>query len=500
MRHRALSLKKPITDQKAAFVLCLFEGAACDKHPLFQFLAPRDREYLSSASKEWKSELYASDLFRMPSSGRSVLMFGLGTKEKWNARFAERSMRSVVMSAKKRRLSKLVVVANDFALSGEGESTRAEHCAANAEIGAYEFNTFLTAPDGGWPSIKEILYAAHEMEGMNHALSVGSLIGERVNEVRELANTPGGRMTPKLLAAHAKKNGKKYGFLVKALGEQHMKKLGMGGVLGVSSGSAEEAQFIIMEYHGTKKKGNPLVFIGKGITFDSGGLQIKPDRYMDEMHMDMSGGASVIGALSAIAALKLPLNCVGIVPAAENMPSGSSYRPGDVLKTLSGKTVEVGHTDAEGRVVLTDALTYAERYEPSLVVDVATLTGAATVVMGRYASLVMSPQKKCADFMLSCGDTSGDTLWQLPLWDDYESHIKGYTGDVTNNSRHREAGTIIGGMFLYQFAKKFPAWAHVDIAATMTGKDDLFLSRGASGIGTRLLIQIARSYHNFTNS
>lgn len=500
MKHRAVSLKKPITDQKAAFIMPLFQDTLCDTHPLFQSLAPRDREYLSSASTGWKAELYASELFRMPSSGRSVLLFGFGTKEKWNSRYAERSMRAVIMTAKKRHLSKLVVVPNDFVLSGEGEATRAEHCAANAEIGAYEFNAFLTAPKEGWPTVKEILYGAHDMSGMQQALSIGTLIGERVNETRELANTPGGHMTPKHLASQAKKNGKKYGFAVKVLGEQKMKQLGMGGILGVSSGSSEEAQFIIMEYFGGKEKSKPFVFIGKGITFDSGGLQIKPDRFMDEMHMDMSGGASVVGAISAVAALKLPINCIGLVPAAENMPSGSSYRPGDVLKTLSGKTVEIGHTDAEGRVILTDALTYAERYNPSLVIDVATLTGAATVVMGRYASIVMSPQQECAEFMLTCGKESGDSLWQLPLWDDYESHIKGYTGDVTNSGRYREAGTIIGGIFLYQFAKKFPAWAHVDIASTMTGKDDLFLSRGASGVGTRLLIQAARDYNKFINS
>lgn len=500
MRHRALSLKKPITDHTVAFVMPLFQEAACEAHPLYQFLAARDREYLTFASKEWKSELYASELFRMPSSGRVVVLLGLGTKERWNTRYAERAMRCVVMIAKKKRLSRIVIVPNDFALAGEGESMRAEHCAANAEIGAYEFITYCTPPDGGWPAIKEILYGAHDMTDMQQALATGALIGERVNETRELANIPGGRMTPKFFASYAKKSGKKYGFAVKVLGEQKMKQLGMGGVLGVSSGSSEEAQFIIMEYFGGKTKQSPFVFIGKGVTFDSGGLQIKPDKFMDEMHMDMSGGASVLGAVSAIAALKLPINCVGLVPAAENMPSGSSYRPGDVLKTLSGKTVEVGHTDAEGRVLLTDALTYAERYHPSLVIDIATLTGAATVVMGRYASLVMSPQQKCSDFLLGCGERSGDTLWQLPLWDDYESHIKGYTADFTNTSRHREAGTIIGGMFLYQFAKKFPLWAHVDIAATMTGKDDLFLSRGASGVGTRLLIQVARDYKNFINS
>ncbi|MBI4250517.1 leucyl aminopeptidase [Candidatus Uhrbacteria bacterium] len=500
MKHRVVSLKKPITDQKAAFVMPLFQDGVCGSHPLFQSLAPSDREYLSFASKEWKAELYSQELFCMPSARRVVLLFGLGSKEKWNARLAERCMRSVIMTAKKKRLSKIVVVPNDFALATEGESVRAEHCAANAEIGAYEFTTYFTQPDDGWPAIKEILYGVHKITGMSEAIATGTVIGERVNEVRELANIPGGHMTPKLLASYARKNGKKYGFAVTVFGEQKMKQLGMGGILGVSSGSSEEAQFIIMEYSAAKKKTKPIVFIGKGITFDSGGLQIKPDRSMEEMHMDMSGGASVIGAISTIASLKLPINCIGLVPAAENMPSGSSYRPGDVVKTLSGKTVEIGHTDAEGRVLLTDALTYAERYEPSLVIDVATLTGAATVVMGRYASLVMSPQEKCAQFMLACGARSGDSLWQLPLWDDYESHIKGYTADVTNSSRYREAGTIIGGMFLHQFAKKFPAWAHIDIASTMSGKDDLFLSRGATGVGTRLLIQVARDFDTFINS
>src|SRR3989338_4656923 len=274
-----------------------------------------------------------------------------------------------------------------------------------------------------------------------------------------------------------------------------MKKLGMGGVLGVASGSTEEPRFIVMEY----KPASPLsvrgtegviVLVGKGVTFDSGGLNIKPSDHIYEMHMDMSGGAAVIHAIAAAAKLGIKRNIVGLIPAVENMPSGSRYHPGDVLKTMSGQTIEVLNTDAEGRVILADALTYAEQYKPKLVVDVATLTGAAKVALGQQASAIFSKDEKILKQVQELGEQSGDYVWPLPLWDEYEQEIKGTFGDWANIGKKRgSGGAIDGAIFLYQFAKKYP-WLHIDMAPRMTANDSEYLAKGAAGAPVRLLIKL----------
>lgn len=481
----------------AASVIGLFDKQTAKNHVFIQKLPAADKEYLMRIDKEIKKDFGILEKIILPSQNRTIYIAGLGEKNKWTYRSFERAVRFLTQGIKKRQSKSFMVCLEDFAVSGVSKERLAEGFASNCELADYEFLTYKQAPKQGWPLLKQVYYFSSDGLDLKKSLALGSLIGRQVNLAREHANTPGGVMTPKRFARAAKDAGKQYGFSVRTLSENQMKKLGMGGVLGVSSGSAELAQFIIMEYKGSGAKKEPLVFIGKGITFDSGGLQIKPSQSMEEMHMDMSGGAAVLSAVSAIAQMKLPIYCIGLVPAVENMPSGASYRPGDLLKTLSGKTIEIGHTDAEGRVILSDALTYAEQYKPKLVVDVATLTGACSVALGHYVSAVLTPQENVAAFMLACGTASGDVLWQLPLWEEYESQVKGYAGDVLNTGRYREAGTIVGAAFLYQFAKKFPAWAHIDIASTMTGKDDIYLSRGASGSGTRLLIEVARRFNEF---
>ncbi len=497
IKHTSVSLEKAPNKTDSVLVFARFEKAACKSHPFFTFLSAEDAKYLLAVEKQTKKDFGTLERVILPSGIRNSFLLGLGAQEKWSYRSFERAVRVLVQGSKKRRLGKLTVLLDDFKVTGLHDEKVVEGFATNIELADYDFLTHREVPKEGWPALWDIFYVSSGNKNYTKQLSVGGLIGREVNYARELANTPGGLMTPRHVAAAARQTGKDAGFSVTVLSEKEMKKLGMGGVLGVSAGSIEPAQFIIMEYFGKKRKKDPLVLVGKGITFDSGGLQIKPSQSMEEMHMDMSGGAAVISALSVIARMKLPLNCVGIVPAVENMPSGGSYRPGDLLKTMSGKTIEIGHTDAEGRVILSDALTYAERYKPKLVVDVATLTGACTVALGHYLSALLSPQDNVVTFMRECGDSSGDYVWQLPLWEEYESHIKGYTGDVLNTGRYREAGTIQGAAFLYQFAKNFPAWAHIDIASTMTGRDDQFLNRGASGAGTRLLVEVARRFKDF---
>jgi leucyl aminopeptidase len=274
------------------------------------------------------------------------------------------------------------------------------------------------------------------------------------------------------------------------LDEKQMVRLQMGGVLGVGQGSEEKPRFIILEYFGADKKTPPLVLVGKGVTFDTGGINLKPADAILGMNMDMSGGAAVIHALIAAARLKIRKNIVALIPAVENAPSGSSYRPGDVLRSMSGKTIEVRNTDAEGRIILADALTYAKRYKPSLVVDVATLTGSAMVALGERAIALFTQDEKLEQTLRQLGEESGDYLWPLPLWEEYDEEVKGTFGDVANVGKTRFGDAIVAATFLKQFVADDYLWVHLDIAPRMTTLPDEFLAKGSSGAPVRLLVKI----------
>ena len=248
-----------------------------------------------------------------------------------------------------------------------------------------------------------------------------------------------------------------------------------------------------MEYTGGEPDEQPIVLVGKGVTFDTGGLNLKPSNAIYEMHMDMSGGAAVIHSIVLAARLKLKKNVVALIPAAENMVSGSSYHPGDVLKGMSGKTIEILNTDAEGRVILSDALTYAKRYKPRLVVDVATLTGAAMVALGQRASAIFTRDPELENRFRALGEATGDYVWPMPLWDEYEAEIKGTFGDWANLGKNSYGGAITGAMFLYQFAKDYP-WVHIDMAPRMTSTDGDNLARGAAGEPVRLLLRLLETF------
>jgi leucyl aminopeptidase len=297
-----------------------------------------------------------------------------------------------------------------------------------------------------------------------------------------------------MLATEAMSVAKRYKIKARVLDVAAMKRIGMGAVLGVAAGSIEKPKFIILEYLKGPKNQKPLVLAGKGVTFDSGGVNLKPDQHIYEMHMDMSGGAAVIHGMAAIARLKLHINVVGLIPAVENMPSGSSYRPGDQLKSMSGKTIEVLNTDAEGRIILADALTYGLRYKPEIMIDLATLTGAAHVALGNYCSAIFSNDEKLQNDIIDIGKTSGDYLWPLPLWDEFLSEIKGTFGDLANTGiKDRYGGASHGAKFLEQFAGN-TRFVHLDIAPRMTANDSEFLSKGASGVGVRLIAELGKHY------
>jgi leucyl aminopeptidase len=277
----------------------------------------------------------------------------------------------------------------------------------------------------------------------------------------------------------------------------------MGGIIGVARGSSERPRFIVAEYLAGRKKERPIVLVGKGVTFDTGGLNLKPEQGMGEMHMDMSGGAAVIHIISALARLKIKKNIVGLVPAVENMPSGSSYHPGDMLKTMSGKTIEVLNTDAEGRIILADALAYAQKfYSPRLVIDIATLTGAAISALGQRASAIFTNTPRLENILRETSEQTGDFVWPLPLWEEYEEEIKGTFGDVANIGKTRNGGAITAAVFLWQFIKEAPnhsdkkptPWVHLDIAPRMTTIDGEYLSKGAAGASINLLTQFLSKF------
>ena len=268
------------------------------------------------------------------------------------------------------------------------------------------------------------------------------------------------------------------------LEEKDMEKLGMGSLLAVARGSEQPAKLIVLEYQGSGKKENPIVLVGKGVTFDTGGISLKPAAEMDEMKFDMSGAGSVLGTLLAIAEMKLPINVVGIIPATENMPGGKATKPGDVVTSMSGQTIEILNTDAEGRLILCDALTYAERYNPKVVIDIATLTGACVIALGNFTTGLISNDDKLAQALLAAGEQAIDRAWQLPLWDEYQDLLKSNFADIANIGG-RAAGTITAACFLSRFTKKY-RWAHLDIAGTAwkSGKE-----KGSTGRPVPLLTQ-----------
>lgn len=419
-----------------------------------------------------------------------VLEIGIDDSNNLTRRKLTHLARQVITLAKANKVKRLALSPSSFALKqlGMTKTEVAELLAKNFDLANYEFTTLKTEPKEGWNSVVGItVLGATAAE--KKAMERGQATAEAVNVARTLANTPGGIMTPLLFAEEAKKAVSGLPVKLTVLAEADMKKLKMGAILGVSQGSTEPAKLIVLEYYGDGKQ-RPIALVGKGITYDSGGLSLKPGDALKDMHMDMSGGAAVIATIALAAKLRLKKNIVAIVPAAENMLSGASMRPGDVLRSMSGKTIEVLNTDAEGRLVLADALTYVEKFKPRVVIDIATLTGAAIVALGQRTSALFTNDEKLEQKLREAGEQSGDFVWPLPLWEEYEADIKGIFGDVANIAKTRYGGAIEGAVFLHQFAKVLDCpWAHIDIAPRMTAIEDDQLAQGSVGAGVQVVIE-----------
>lgn len=438
---------------------------------------------------------------------RLTMQIHSGKLAKVTPRTLRTLIRSIIQSAKKSKIEKLALpleYAHFTKCHEYGEEWFWSTVAENMLLADYEYTTYKSKKVA--KHLTEVLILTSSNEALKVGLNRGIIVGEQTNICRDTANTPGGDMTPKTLAERAKIALKGTKATVTVLDEKAIKKLKMGGLLGVGQGAQDKPKFIIIEYWGKGKKiksksakvkneDAPIVFVGKGITFDTGGLQVKPGMSMYEMHMDMSGGASVISAIAAIAKLGLKKNVVGLIPAAENAIGDKSIRPGDVLTMMSGATVDVLHTDAEGRLILADALHYARKYNPKLVVDIATLTGAALVAVGQHANVIMTKDRKLEDKFRDLGEESGDYTFPLPLWNEYKQYIKGVHADISNipSGDSKYGGSINGGTFLSHFTKKMP-WVHIDMAPRMTSVASDKLAKGASGEPVRLLVKIAEAF------
>ena len=351
----------------------------------------------------------------------------------------------------------------------------------------YQFKDFKSAKKDSKKTLRKIALMAprEELAQCKSALARGVALAAGVKLARDLGNRPANACTPTYLAQQAEELGNAFTSLgVTVVEEKEMEELGMHSLLSVSQGSAQPAKLIIFRYQGAGNGSKPVVLVGKGVTFDTGGISIKPSSAMDEMKFDMCGAASVFGAVAAVAGMELPINLVGVTPAVENMPSGTATKPGDVFTSMSGQTIEVLNTDAEGRLILCDALTYSERFDPAVVIDIATLTGACVVALGKHATGLLSNHDPLAADLLQAGQTAGDRAWQLPIWDEYEKQLESPFADMANIGG-REAGTITAACFLAKFAKQY-RWAHLDIAGTawVSGKN-----KCATGRPVPLLVQ-----------
>ena len=414
-----------------------------------------------------------------------VLLVGLGKEKEFGVREYRDAIAGSVRALRDTGAVDAISTLTDLAPRKKGAAWALRQAATVSLDVLYRYDTHARHKPDESRALAKMAFIAPKKTGTaaaGEALAQGEAIGHGMALARTLGNLPPNVCTPTYLAEQALDLGRKTGIAVTVLERADMQKLGMGSLLSVGNGSRQPPKFIAMEYRAGKKADAPIVLVGKGITFDSGGISLKPGEGMDEMKYDMCGAASVLGTMQALAAMKLPINVVGLIPTTENMPGGAATRPGDVVKSMSGQTIEILNTDAEGRLILCDALTYAERYDPACVVDIATLTGACIIALGHVTSGLMANDDALAEELYEAGQTSHDRAWRLPIWDDYQEQLKSNFADV-GNIGGRPAGSITAACFLARFTKKYK-WAHLDIAGTAwkSGKE-----KGATGRPVPLL-------------
>jgi leucyl aminopeptidase len=425
------------------------------------------------------------------STAKRHIAIGLGESKKYTADYLRQA---TATAAKKCIELKLSSFAIEFMGEEHLKSEDAQALAEGLVMGSYRFLNYKKQDDKAYGGIKSVIATANG--SISAPLKYGMAVSAGVVLARDLGNHPSNIATPSYLADTAEAIGKKGGMKVTIYEREDFERLGFGGLGGVAQGSDVPPKFIIMEYMGGDKNAKTLGLVGKGLTFDSGGISIKPSAGMDEMKFDMLGGAAVLGIMDVVAETKPNLNIIAVIPSTENMNGGEAYKPGDILTAYNGKTIEILNTDAEGRLILADGLSYiTDKYKLDGLVDFATLTGAVVVALGHRYSGLMTNDQKFADELLAVGEKTQDRVWQMPMDDEYAEDIKSTIADVKNTGTAREAGTIAAGAFLREFVKEGTAWCHVDIAGSgWLKKGRPYLPDGPSGAGVRLIMELIRSW------
>jgi leucyl aminopeptidase len=455
------------------------------------------RGYLSDLLRRGDMEGKAGStllLHKVPGTeAERILLVGLGKERE----FREKEYRSAV-AAVVRTLNETggfdgTIYLTELPVKKRDIAWRVRQAIMVVEETLYRFDQMKSKKDDVRRPLRKLTFCVErrtELAAAEKALAEGLAIAEAMSYMKNLANLPGNVCTPIYLAEQATALAQEFGLQAEVLGQEEMEQLGMHSLLAVSKGSHQPPRMIVLRYQGGQKSDRPIVLVGKGVTFDTGGISLKPATEMDEMKFDMSGAASVLATMKATAQLKLPINLTVVVPAVENMPGGGATRPGDIVTSMSGQTIEILNTDAEGRLILCDALTYVERMDPECVIDVATLTGACVIALGHVVSGLLANNDSLARELLDAGHEGWDRAWQLPLLEDYQEQLKSNFADM-GNIGGRPAGSITAACFLSRFAKKFD-WAHLDIAGTAnkSGKD-----KGSTGRPVSLLTHflLARS-------
>ena len=421
-------------------------------------------------------------------SGR-IVVTGLGKKAELTLDKVRGAVGETCRYLRQKGVDRIASGLQGAGINGIKTEDAVQAIAEGAILGLYAFRRHITKKENHYTEVKEFALVSREENAMTPAINRAKVLAEAVNWARDLVNEPSNFMTPADMAEAARKIAADYGLKVEVLEKQQMASLGMGALLGVAQGSQQLPRFIILSYKGKKSDEVDMALVGKGITFDSGGIDIKPYEGMHEMKGDMAGGASVLAALKAIAQLKPAINVTAIVPATENMPSGTAQKPGDVVKAMNGKTIEVLNTDAEGRLILADALSYAKKLEAKNIIDVATLTGAVRAALGTICTGVFTNNQPLVDKLIAAGNEVGELAWQFPMFEEYNEQIKSDIADIKNIGG-KYAGAITAAKFLAEFINGTP-WVHMDIAGTSeTDKDKGYLVKGATGIPVRTLVNL----------
>lgn len=483
-----LSTGNPLKYTTPALVLGCFEDT---KDNLFTKCDSALDGYLERliASKEFRAKTNTTHLVhtlgKLPAE--RLVLVGLGKKSELNDERLRQAAGNAIQVLRKARVASS---ATTLHIAGSTK-TALEAVISGTILGSYSFDIYKTKDKGERFNVEGmtlLLPKDTDVKAAQAILTRAESICQGVRLARDLVSHPGNVVTPAYLADTAQELASSHGLKCRIYEQAEMETLGMNALVGVGKGSAEPPRLIVLEHHGADVKSRPVVLVGKGITFDSGGISIKPGAGMEEMKTDMAGGAAVMGTMLAAAKLKLPLNLIGIIPTAENMPDGKAYKPGDVLTSMSGLTVEITNTDAEGRLILCDALHFGKDSKPAVMIDLATLTGACVVALGHEASGLMGNNQPLLDALKNAGECCGERLWPLPLWDEYGEAMKSDIADL-KNAGSRDAGSITAGWFLKQFVGK-TKWAHLDIAGTAwSDKPRPYCPKGATGVGVRLLIE-----------